>query len=43
MADVASNLLPKGTNQFAINEAKRLYNLAHTTCPDSAIVTGGYR
>ncbi|SPO01753.1 related to Cutinase 1 [Cephalotrichum gorgonifer] len=41
-ASVAANLLPKGTTNAAIAEAKRLYTLAHTKCPNSAVVTGGY-
>lgn len=42
-ATIPPNLLPKGTNQKSINEAKRLYTLANTKCPDAAVVTGGYR
>lgn len=42
-AGLTPNLLPKGTNQESIDEAKRLFTMANTKCPDSTVVTGGYR
>ncbi|KAF7551814.1 hypothetical protein G7Z17_g4748 [Cylindrodendrum hubeiense] len=41
-AGLSPNFLPKGTNQASIDEAKRLFTLAHTKCPNTPVVTGGY-
>ena len=42
-AGLAANSLPAGTDRAAIDEAKRLFNLANTKCPNTPVVTGGYR
>jgi cutinase len=42
-ADIRSNDNDNRTSQNAIDEAKRLFELADTKCPGTPIVAGGYR
>jgi len=41
-AGVAGNLTPEGGDASGIAEAKRLYNLAASKCPQTIIIGGGY-
>ncbi|KAK7430472.1 hypothetical protein QQZ08_002991 [Neonectria magnoliae] len=41
-AELAPNILPAGTDRASINEAKRLFTLANTKCPNTPVVTDGY-
>ncbi|KAL2127482.1 hypothetical protein VTI74DRAFT_10674 [Chaetomium olivicolor] len=41
-AGLAENFLPAGTSRAAIDEAKRMFNMANQKCPNAAIVAGGY-
>ncbi|RBA20532.1 cutinase [Fusarium proliferatum] len=41
-ADLAPNFFPEGTTDASIDEAKRLFQMAYTKCPDTPVVTAGY-
>ncbi|KAL1836386.1 hypothetical protein VTJ49DRAFT_5224 [Mycothermus thermophilus] len=41
-ASTAPNFLPRGSSEEAIGEAKRLFALAQSKCPNTAVVAGGY-
>ncbi|KAF2397428.1 cutinase [Trichodelitschia bisporula] len=41
-AGLMDNVAPAGTTAGAINEAIRMFQMAHTKCPQSTIVAGGY-
>ncbi|KAI6781740.1 uncharacterized protein J7T54_004906 [Emericellopsis cladophorae] len=41
-AATSPNFLPAGTNRASIDEAKRLFQLANSKCPNTPVVTGGY-
>jgi cutinase len=41
-ADIPSNFESKGTNDASIAEAVRLFNMAHSKCPETPVVAGGY-
>lgn len=42
-ASLSANFLPAGTTQAAIDEARRMFNMAHEKCPNAKVVAGGYR
>ncbi|KAG5955894.1 hypothetical protein E4U58_006856 [Claviceps cyperi] len=41
-ADLLENAMPAGSSPAAIAEMDRLFTLAHTKCPTSSILAGGY-
>jgi cutinase len=42
-AGIAENVSAKGTSQGAIDEAKKMFELAASKCPQTVILAGGYR
>jgi cutinase len=42
-AGLVENVLPKGTDDGAINEAVKVFKDASAKCPKSALVFSGYR
>jgi hypothetical protein len=42
-AGLMDNVSAKGTTGAAINEAKRMFQIANTKCPSAVIAFGGYR
>jgi cutinase len=41
-ATLGDNALPAGTSKAAIDEAVKMFTMAHEKCPDAAVVAGGY-
>ncbi|KAH6850434.1 cutinase-domain-containing protein [Chaetomium sp. MPI-CAGE-AT-0009] len=41
-ATLGDNALPAGTSRAAIDEAKKMFTMAHEKCPNAAVVAGGY-
>jgi cutinase len=42
-AGLMDNIRPVGTSESAIAEATKHFNNVHTKCPDSVMVSGGFR
>lgn len=42
-AGIPPNTLPQVTTRGAIDEAKRLFTMAHDKCSDSVVLAAGYR
>lgn len=41
-ATLGDNALPAGTSKAAIDEAVKMFTMAHDKCPNAAVVAGGY-
>jgi cutinase len=41
-ASLSANFLPAGTSREAIDEAKRMFQMANSKCPNARVVAGGY-